>query len=97
MKAIPYAFGILKTGTTNSMPTWVLKVGDATTSTLTTAYDGAAPANWQLQGAVLLGTGGDNSNSSWGTFYEGAITSGQPSDAADDAVHANIAAAGYGK
>ena len=97
MKTIPYAFGILKTGTTNSMPTWVLKVGDATASTLTTAYDGAAPANWQLQGAVLLGTGGDNSNSSWGTFYEGAITSGQPSDATDDAVHANIAAAGYGK
>jgi non-reducing end alpha-L-arabinofuranosidase len=97
MKAIPYAFGILKTGTTNSMPTWVLKVGDATTGTLTTAYGGAAPAKWQLQGAVLLGTGGDNSNSSWGTFYEGAITSGQPSDATDDAVHANIAAAGYGR
>ena len=38
MKAIPYAFGILKTGTTNGMPTWVLKVGDATTGTLTTAY-----------------------------------------------------------
>ena len=97
MKAIPFAFGILKTGTTDSMPTWVLKVGDATSGTLTTAYSGAAPAKWQLQGAVLLGTGGDNSNSSWGTFYEGAITAGQPSDATDDAVHANIAAAGYGK
>ncbi len=97
MKTIPYAFGILKTGTTNGSPTWVLKVGDARTGTLTTAYDGAAPAKWQLQGAVLLGTGGDNSNSSWGTFYEGAITAGQPSDATDDAVHANIGAVGYGK
>jgi len=97
MKGIPYAFGILKTGTTNSSPTWVLKVGDATTGTLTTAYDGAAPAKWQLQGAVLLGTGGDNSNSSWGTFYEGAITAGQPPDATDDAVHANIGMVGYGK
>jgi non-reducing end alpha-L-arabinofuranosidase len=97
MKAIPYALGILKTGTTNSMPTWVLKVADATNGTLTTAYNGAAPANWQLQGAVLLGTGGDNSNSSWGTFYEGAITVGQPSDGTDQAVAANIVALGYGK
>jgi non-reducing end alpha-L-arabinofuranosidase len=97
MKAIPYAFGILKTGTTNGSPTWVLKVGNATTGTLTTAYNGAAPAKWALQGAVLLGTGGDNSNSSWGTFFEGAITAGQPTDATDDAVHANIAAVGYGK
>ena len=97
MKTIPYAFGILKTGTTNSSPTWTLKVGNATTGTLTTAYDGAAPGKWQLQGAVLLGTGGDNSNSSWGTFFEGAITAGQPTDATDDAVHANIVALGYGK
>jgi non-reducing end alpha-L-arabinofuranosidase len=97
MKTIPYAFGILKTGTTNGSPTWVLKVGDATTGTLTTAYSGDAPAKWQLQGAVLLGTGGDNSNSSWGTFYEGAITAGQPSDATDDAIHSNVGAVGYGK
>jgi non-reducing end alpha-L-arabinofuranosidase len=46
---------------------------------------------------VLLGTGGDNSNSSWGTFYEGAITAGQPSDATDQGVAANIAAVGHGK
>ena len=26
------------------------------------------------QGAILLGNGGDNSNSSQGTFYEGAMT-----------------------
>jgi len=97
MKTVPFAFGILKTGTTNNMPTWTLKVGDATTATLTTAYDGEAPGNWQLQGALLLGTGGDNSNSSYGTFFEGAVTAGQPTDAADDAVHANIIAAGYGK
>ena len=97
MKTVPFAFGILKTGTTNNMPTWTLKVGDATSATLTTAYDGAAPGNWQLQGALLLGTGGDNSNSSYGTFFEGAVTAGQPTDAADDSVHANIIAAGYGK
>ncbi len=97
MEAVPYAFGILKTGMTNNNPTWVLKVGDATSGTLTVAYVGAAPGKWQLQGALLLGTGGDNSNSSWGTFFEGAVTAGQPSDATDDAIHANIMMAGYGK
>jgi len=97
MKTIPFAFGILNTGNTNSMPTWTLKVGDATTGALTVAYDGEAPGKWQLQGALLLGTGGDNSNSSWGTFFEGAVTAGRPSSATDDAIHANVIAVGYGK
>jgi hypothetical protein len=97
MKGIPYAFGILKTGTSSNLAQWVLKTGNGTTNTLTTAYSGTAPANWQLQGAVVLGTGGDNSNSSWGTFYEGAVTTGQPSDTTDQAVYANILAVGYGK
>jgi hypothetical protein len=49
------------------------------------------------QGAIILGIGGDNSNSAIGTFYEGAITTGDPSSATDDAVQANIVAAGYGR
>jgi hypothetical protein len=32
-----------------------------------------------------------------GTFFEGCMTSGNPSDAIDDAVQANIVAAGYGR
>ena len=50
------------------------------------------------QGAILLGNGGDNSNGSQGTFYEGAMTEGGtfPSDATDQQVQANIVAAGYG-
>jgi hypothetical protein len=50
-----------------------------------------------MQGAILLGVGGDNSNGAIGTFFEGAITTGYSTDAADDAVQANIIAAGYGK
>jgi hypothetical protein len=50
----------------------------------------------QLQGAIILGTGGDGSNTGTGTFFEGAITIGNPPDSADDAVQANIVAAGYG-
>jgi hypothetical protein len=49
------------------------------------------------QGAIILGIGGDNSDSGIGTFYEGVITSGYSTDAQDDAVQENIVAAGYGK
>ena len=48
-----------------------------------------------LEGAIVMGTGGDNSNASIGTFFEGVITAGRPTDAADQAVQANIVAAGY--
>ena len=47
------------------------------------------------EGAVILGTGGDNSNESDGSFFEGVITAGYPSDATDNAVQANIVAVGY--
>ena len=48
------------------------------------------------QGAIILGIGGDNSKGAAGTFYEGVMTSGYPSDATENAVQANIVAAGYG-
>ncbi|MFI9848717.1 AbfB domain-containing protein, partial [Nonomuraea sp. NPDC051941] len=47
------------------------------------------------EGAIILGIGGDNSNGSAGTFYEGVMTSGYPTDATENAVQANIVAAGY--
>jgi hypothetical protein len=50
------------------------------------------------QGAILLGNGGDNSNRSQGTFYEGAMTAAGtfPTNATDQLVQANIVAARYG-
>jgi non-reducing end alpha-L-arabinofuranosidase len=48
------------------------------------------------EGAIILGIGGDNSKGSAGTFYEGVMTSGYPSDATENSVQANIVAAGYG-
>jgi non-reducing end alpha-L-arabinofuranosidase len=91
-----YAFGILKTNASN----YAIRVGDAQTGNLTTAYDGGIPTafngRWTMQGAIILGIGGDNSNSSDGTFLEGAITAGRPTDETDAAVHANVKAAGYG-
>jgi hypothetical protein len=49
------------------------------------------------EGAIVLGTGGDNSNGSAGSFFEGVMTAGYPTDAADNAVQANIVSAGYGQ
>jgi hypothetical protein len=47
------------------------------------------------EGAIILGIGGDNSKGAAGSFFEGVMTSGYPSDSADNAVQANIASAGY--
>ena len=47
------------------------------------------------KGAILLGNGGDNGNGSAGTFYEGVMTTGYPTEATTDAVQANIVAAKY--
>ena len=42
------------------------------------------------EGAIGLGTGGDNSNGAQGNLFEGVMTAAYSSDAADDAVQANI-------
>ena len=47
------------------------------------------------QGAIVLATGGDNSNSAIGNFYEGIMVTGVTSDATDDLVQQNIVAVGY--
>jgi hypothetical protein len=49
------------------------------------------------QGAIILGTGGDNGDGGTGTWFEGAITFGAPPDSVDDAIQANIVAAGCGR
>ena len=79
---------------------FALKAGDATQTQLSTMFDGPRPSGYQpmrKQGSIILGIGGDNSDSAVGIFYEGAITAGISSDAADAALQANIAAFGYGK
>jgi len=94
MGGVKYAFGILKT----TSGQYTIRGANAATATaVTTAYDGASPKAWNNKGAVILGIGGDNSNHSFGTFFEGAITMGRPSDATDAAVLSNVQAAGYGK
>jgi hypothetical protein len=79
---------------------WSIRGGNAQSGGLSTFYNGVRPnvAGYnpmRKEGAILLGIGGDNSNSSAGTFYEGAMTSGYPSDATENAVQANITSVGY--
>ncbi|ACU73742.1 Alpha-L-arabinofuranosidase B catalytic [Catenulispora acidiphila DSM 44928] len=96
-----YVTAMLKNNGTSQ---FALKGGDAQSGGLTTLWNGALPPGYspmRQQGAIILGSGGDccasgGGNQSLGTFYEGAITAGYPSDATDNAVQANIAAAGYG-
>jgi hypothetical protein len=54
-------------------------------------------ATMYKEGSIILGIGGDNSNAAAGSFFEGVMTSGYPTDATEDAVQANIVAAGYGR
>ena len=78
---------------------FALKNADATQGPLVKTYEGPRPPGYQpmrKQGALILGIGGDNSNSAQGSFFEGAVTAGYSSDMADDALQRNIVAAGYG-
>jgi non-reducing end alpha-L-arabinofuranosidase len=54
-------------------------------------------APMKKQGAIIMGIGGDNSDGAVGTFYEGAMARGFSPKATDDALQANIVAAGYGQ
>jgi hypothetical protein len=83
---------------------FALTGGNAQTGGLTTLWDGALPPGYnpmKKQGAIILGSGGDcckpggGANLSAGTFYEGAMVSGYPSEATENAVQANVIAAGY--
>ncbi|KAI4702875.1 hypothetical protein J4E81_001748 [Alternaria sp. BMP 2799] len=79
---------------------WALRGGNAASGSLSTYYNGARPSAsgynpMSKEGAIILGIGGDNSNGAQGTFYEGVMTSGYPTDATENAVQANIVAAKY--
>jgi hypothetical protein len=82
----------------NGTSNFALRYGDATAGGLTTPYTGPLPNGYspmKLQPSILLGTGGDNSTSGVGEFFEGAVTAGYPSDSTENAVQASIVAAGY--
>ncbi|WFE39343.1 arabinofuranosidase catalytic domain-containing protein [Micromonospora sp. WMMD998] len=88
----------------NGTSRFAIKGSNAQSGNLYTLYDGSLPNGYspmKKQGAIILGSGGDcckpggGANLSAGTFYEGAMVAGYPSDATENAVQANIVAAGY--
>ncbi|WP_030655718.1 MULTISPECIES: alpha-L-arabinofuranosidase B [Streptomyces] len=95
---LPFVTALLKN---NGQDHFALKYGNAQSGGLTTTYSGGEPtaggySPMHQEGAIVLGTGGDNSNGSIGSFFEGVMTAGIPTDAADNAVQANIVSVGYG-
>jgi hypothetical protein len=79
---------------------WTIKEGNAQAGGLFVPFDGHRPSSrynpMRKEGAIGLGTGGDNSNSAQGNFFEGVMTATYSPDATDDAVQANIASV-YGQ
>jgi non-reducing end alpha-L-arabinofuranosidase len=94
-----YVTGMVK-GDAAGKNHWTIKTGNAQSGTLITPFDGTRPSTrynpMRKEGAVGLGTGGDNSDGDTGNFFEGVMTSAYASDGADDAVQANIVSA-YGQ
>jgi non-reducing end alpha-L-arabinofuranosidase len=80
---------------------FAIKVGDAKSGGLTKVFEGPSSTTpyglARKEGAIVLGAGVDASNHGIGNFFEGVMTAHYSSDAADQAVQANIVAAGYGQ
>ena len=95
----PFVTAVLKN---NGQNFFALKDGNAQSGGLSTRYSGALPTSrpgytpMHQEGSIVLGTGGDNSNGSIGSFFEGVMTAGLPSDATENSVQANIVSVGYG-
>jgi hypothetical protein len=80
---------------------WRTMGGDAQQGPMKIIFDGKRVSNrydpMRKQGAILLGNGGDNSNGSDGTFYEGAMTAAGtfPTQDTIQKLQANVVAAKY--
>ena len=95
---VPFAFGTVETSTNGSTPQYAIKVANAQSGGLTTAYNETSsrqmvnvgpPSSWVSAAITAIRHSEPTSKS--------AITKGMPSDTTDAAVLANIQAAGYGK
>jgi len=94
-----YVMGMVK-GDVPGANHWTIKIGNAQSGGIikkpdgTFTFDGQRPnARYnpmRKEGAIGLGTGGDNSNAAQGNWFEGVMTHHYSSDKADDDVQANI-------
>jgi non-reducing end alpha-L-arabinofuranosidase len=92
---VPFALGFLKVSSSN----YAIRVADlSTANALVTAYDGRVPVTQvDHPGGIVLGVSAENANASWGTFYEGAIVAGYPTNDVELSIMKNIKAVGYAK
>ena len=94
-----YVMGMVK-GDVPGANHWTIKIGNAQSGGIIKkpdgkfTFDGPRPnARYnpmRKEGAIGLGTGGDNSNAAQGNWFEGVMTHHYSSDKADDDVQANI-------
>jgi hypothetical protein len=97
----PFATGLMKT---DGQLYYTTKYGNAQTGSLVLYNNqvtlGCAHGNspcksgyspLSMEGGITLLVGGDGTAGETGGFFEGAIMAGQTTDAADDAIQANIA------
>jgi hypothetical protein len=88
-----YVTGMVK-GDSAGKNHWAIKTGNAQSGALIKPFDGERPSArynpMRKEGAIGLGTGGDNSNNAVGNWFEGVMTNAYSSDMADNAVQANI-------
>ena len=86
-------------GVNDGQRSYAVYWGNAQDGCLVTSDSRPLPAAGYMpmhqEGAIILGIGGDNSNWSEGSFFEGAMTAGAPSNATLSAVQANVVSAGY--
>lgn len=85
-------------GASDGQHTYAIYQGNAQSGALTTTGIIPLPKGYQpmkQEGAIILGTGGDNSNWAKGYFFEGVMTRGMPTAKAMEAVQRNIVAAHY--
>ena len=72
-----YVTGMVK-GDAAGKNHWTIKSGNAQMGGLTTPFDGPRPSSrynpMRKEGAIGLGTGGDNSAADTGNFFEGVMT-----------------------
>jgi non-reducing end alpha-L-arabinofuranosidase len=98
LKVPPGTTFVTDMGTSDGQHTYAIYQGNARSGTLTTTGSIPLPSGYQpmrQEGAIILGIGGDNSNSAKGYFFEGVMTRGMPNTQAMEAVQSNIVAAGY--
>jgi hypothetical protein len=97
--AVPAATAfVTDMGASDGQHTYAIYQGNAQSGGLTTTGIIPLPHGYQpmkQEGAIILGIGGDNSNSASGYFFEGVMTKGMPSRQAMEAVQKNILAAHY--